>query len=91
MYRFSHVDNRQRDDRSHLRYPSDLTDEEWGIIEPMIPPAKHGSRPHKVDLREITNGIMYVLSTEGLATAHLVGHRGAVRLTGIPRCWRLSG
>jgi len=56
-------ENRKRYDRSHLRYPSDLTDEEWAIIEPMIPPAKHGGRPRSVNLREIMNGIMYVLST----------------------------
>lgn len=56
-------ENRKRYDRSHLRYPSDLTDEEWALIEPMIPPAKHGGRPRSVNLREIMNGIMYVLST----------------------------
>lgn len=56
-------ENRKRYDRSHLRYPSDLTDEEWALIEPIIPPAKHGGRPRSVNLREIMNGIMYVLST----------------------------
>lgn len=56
-------ENRKRYDRSHLRYPSDLTDEEWALIEPMIPPAKHGGRPRSVNLRAIMNGIMYVLST----------------------------
>ena len=35
-------ENRGRYDRSGLRYPSDLTDEEWGIISPLIPPAKRG-------------------------------------------------
>ena len=34
------TENRARYDRSRLRYPSDLTDEEWAIISPMIPPAK---------------------------------------------------
>jgi putative transposase len=57
------TENRKRYDRSHLRYPSDLTDEEWALIEPMIPPAKHGGRPRSVNVREIINGIMYVLST----------------------------
>jgi putative transposase len=57
------AENRKRYDRSHLRYPSDLTDGEWALIAPMIPPAKHGGRPRSVDLREIMNGIMYVLST----------------------------
>jgi len=36
------TENRGRYDRSRLRYPSDLTDEEWALIEPMIPPAKRG-------------------------------------------------
>ncbi len=31
-------------DRGRLRYPSDLTDAEWALIEPLIPPAKHGGR-----------------------------------------------
>ena len=31
------------------RYPSDLTDEEWSVLEPLIPLAKRGARPRKVD------------------------------------------
>jgi hypothetical protein len=50
-------------DRSGFRYPSDLIDAEWAIIEPMIPPAKHGGRKRTIDVREILNGIFYVLST----------------------------
>ena len=34
--------NRGRYDRSKLRYPSDLTDDEWAHVEPLIPPAKRG-------------------------------------------------
>src|SRR5437588_9432593 len=49
-------------DRNGLRYPSDLIDAEWTIIEPMIPPAKHGGRKRTIDVREILNGIFYVLS-----------------------------
>ena len=56
-------ENRTRYERDKLRYPSDLTDEEWSPIEPLIPPAKHGGRHRKVDPREIVNGLMYVLST----------------------------
>src|SRR5689334_4835808 len=56
------VENRPRYDRSTLRYPSDLTDQEWGLIKPLIPPAKRGGRKRTVDEREIVNGIMYVLS-----------------------------
>jgi transposase len=57
------TENRARYDRDKLRYPSDLTDEEWAHIEALIPAAKRGGRKRKVDLREIVNGIMYVLST----------------------------
>lgn len=57
------AENRQRYDRSHLRYPSDVTDAEWSLIEPLIPPAKRGGRRREVDVREVMNGVMYVLST----------------------------
>ena len=57
------AENRARYDRSHLRYPSDLTDAEWALVKPQIPPAKRGGRKRTVDEREIVNGIMYVLST----------------------------
>lgn len=43
------------------RYPSDLTDEQWERIELFIPPAKWGGRPRDVDMREVLNGIMYLL------------------------------
>ena len=56
-------ENRGRYDRSKLRYPSDLTDEEWAIVEPLIPPAKRGGGKRTVDMREVINGLMYVLST----------------------------
>ena len=36
--------NRARYKRDHLRYPSDVTDEEWAHIGPLIPPAKRGGR-----------------------------------------------
>jgi hypothetical protein len=36
-------ENRGRYDRSKLRYPSDVTDEERGLIRPLIPPAKRGA------------------------------------------------
>jgi len=55
--------NRGRYNRDHLRYPSDVTDEEWGVLEPLIPPAKRGGGKRRVNMREVMNGIMYVLST----------------------------
>lgn len=56
-------ENRGRYSRDHLRYPSDLTDEEWALVEPLIPPAKRGGNRRHVNVREVVNGIMYVLST----------------------------
>jgi transposase len=55
--------NRRYYDRSGLRYPSDLTDEEWAHVAPFIPPAKRGGNRRHVDVREVMNGIMYILST----------------------------
>ena len=55
--------HRRAADRSGLRYPSDLTDAEWALVEPMIPPARRGGRRREVNVREVLNGIFYVLST----------------------------
>ena len=57
------TENRPRYNRDKLRYPSDLTEEEWTLVEPLIPPAKHGGRRRRVVVREVINGVMYVLST----------------------------
>jgi transposase-like protein len=56
-------ENRARYDRSKLRYPSDLTDAEWGFVGPLIPPARRGGGKRTVNIREVINGLMYVLST----------------------------
>jgi len=56
-------ENRHRYDRSRLRYPSDLTDEEWAHVGPLLPPAKRGGNKRTVDLRAVVDGLMYVLST----------------------------
>lgn len=45
------------------RYSSDLTDREWAILEPLIPAAKGGGRPRSVNMREVVNGIFYLLKT----------------------------
>ena len=47
--------------KTRKAYPSDLSDAEWFILEPLIPPAKPGGRPRKVCMREIVNAIFYVL------------------------------
>lgn len=45
------------------RYPSDLTDVEWALIEPMIPPPRRGGRHRETDMREAMNAVRYVLRT----------------------------
>lgn len=42
-------------------YPSDLTDAQWEELSPLIPPPKPGGHPRTVDMREVINGILYVL------------------------------
>ena len=56
-------EHRRTADRRGLRYPSDLTDAEWALVEPMIPPAKRGGSRREVNVREVLNAIFYVLST----------------------------
>lgn len=49
--------------RKGPRYDRKLTDEEWALAEPLIPPAKRGGRKREVNVREIVNAIIYVLRT----------------------------
>jgi Putative transposase of IS4/5 family (DUF4096) len=80
--RVTDVDEQEpaRYDRSKLRYPSDLTDDEWKLVEPLIPPGKTGGGKRTVILPEVVNGLMYVLSTGWRMTDAAAGiHRGAWR------------
>ncbi len=56
-------ENRGLYERKGARYPSDVSDAEWALITPLIPPAKHGGRKRHVDVREVLNGMLYVLGT----------------------------
>ena len=72
-------------------YPSDLTDEQWQIIAPLLPPAKPGGRPRTVDLRDIINAIFY-LNRSGCAwrmLPHEFPPWGTVHY--YARQWRLAG
>ena len=42
-------------------YPTDLTDEQWKLIEIFLPEAKPGGRPRKTDLREVVNALLYLV------------------------------
>jgi transposase len=56
-------EHRRTHDRGGLRYPSDLSEAEWALVAPLIPPAKRGGRPRDVDMREVLNAVFYLLST----------------------------
>jgi transposase len=62
-------ENRARYDRSHLRYPSDLTDDEWKLVEPLIPPGRRGGDKRTVIMREVVNGQPHVYSLNRLSVA----------------------
>jgi len=72
-------------------YPTDLTDAEWAILEPVIPPPKPGGRPAKHPRREIVNAIRYLLRS---------GEAWRLMPHDLPpwqtvyhyfRCWRIDG
>jgi transposase len=46
--------------RQRLSYTTDLTEEEWQILKPLLPPVKSGGRPRKYPMREVLNGLQYV-------------------------------
>ena len=62
------AENRGRYNRDHLRYPSDLTDAEWIEIAPLIAPARGGGRRREVDVRNLVNGVINVLTPGCQAT-----------------------
>src|SRR5437588_9506885 len=41
-------------------YPSDLTEEQWAVLLPLLPPAAENCRPRKTDLREVVNALFYL-------------------------------
>lgn len=44
-------------------YPSDLTDEQWRLIEPLIPKPGFGGRPRVVDMRRVVDAVLYLSRT----------------------------
>ena len=71
-------ENRGRYDRSKLRYPSDLTEAEWALVKPLIPPAKRGGNKRHVDERAIVDGLMYILSAGCQWRARALGSAAAL-------------
>jgi transposase len=74
-------EHRRAANSNGLRYPSELADDEWAIVAPMIPPARHGGRKRSVNVREVLNGIFYVLWTgcqmEGASQGSAAEEHGA--------------
>lgn len=46
-----------------IRYSTDLCDEKWALISPILPPARTGGRPRTTDLRQVVNAILYLVKT----------------------------
>lgn len=72
-------------------YPSDLSDAQWAILEPLMPKEKHNGRPRRVHLREIINGIFYILC--GGCTWRMMPHEFPAWKTVYHyfRSWRIDG
>lgn len=54
---------RREHSREGLRYPSDMTDAEWALAAPFVPPARRGGRPRTTDMREVVNAMLYVAAS----------------------------
>lgn len=54
---------RRKHSREGLRYPSDLTDVEWALAAPFVPPARRGGRPRTADMREVLNAMLYIAAS----------------------------
>ena len=52
-------------------YPSDLTDAQSAIIEPLLPPPRRGGRPEKHPRRAIVNAILYVVGVPGVSSRRI--------------------
>ena len=63
-------------------YPSDLTDEQWTVLAPLLPDAKSGGRPRSVDLREVMNALLYMARTgcQWRMLPHDLRHWASVRV-----------
>jgi putative transposase len=74
-----------------LAYTTDLTDEEWQVLAPLLPPERSGGRPRTYPIREVLNGIPYVLRAGGAwrFMPHDLPHGQTAYQT--VRAWRQDG
>ena len=82
---------RLQHNRDHLRYPSDLTDKEWALVAPFIPPAKPGGRPRTTEMREVMNAILYIAGGGGQWRALPKDFPPASTVRGYFYAWRDAG
>ena len=68
-------------------YPTDLTDAQWTVLQPLIPGAKPGGRPRSVDIRAVIDAILYHLRNGGVWRS-LPPWRTVYHYL---RAWRLDG
>jgi transposase len=61
--KLAHRIARREHNREGLRYPSDMTDVEWALAAPFVPPARRGGRPRTADMREVLNAMLYVAAS----------------------------
>jgi transposase len=54
------MEGTQMEPQTRKAYPSDLTDEQWTILQPLVPTTKPRGRPREVDLRQVINTILYL-------------------------------
>ena len=54
---------RREHSREGLRYPSDMTDTEWALAAPFVPPARRGGRRRSADMREVLNAMLYIAAS----------------------------
>jgi putative transposase len=62
-------------------YPSDLTEAQWKLIEPQIPPERWGGRTREANMREVFNGMMYLTRTgcQWRAIPHDLPNKSTIR------------
>jgi putative transposase len=73
------------------RYPTDLTDAQWALLEPLIPAAKPGGRPRSADLRAIVDAILYVVRNGCTWRALPHDYPPWKTVYHYARAWRLDG
>ena len=82
---------RKQRTRDYLRYPPDLTDRDWAVVAPLIPPAKAGGRRRKTDMREGMSTILHVAGSGCQWRALPKDFPPASTVRGSFYCWRDTG